>query len=79
MRTRRVSACRGDFSTYALLIEDGAASHALQDDDVGPVVADLCAAYGAAYADRVATDGCTVCCAQLALCLDAEYDPEFGG
>ena len=79
MRTRRVSACRGDVSAYELLFEDGAASHALHDDDAGPVVADLCAACGAAYADRVATVGCTVCSARLALGLEAEYDPAFGG
>ena len=59
--------------------KDGAASHALQDGDTGPVVADLCAACGAEYADRgVAAVGCTVCCARLALGLTAEYDPEFG-
>ena len=79
MRTRRVSACRGDVSTYELLIEDGAASHALRDDDTGPVVADLCATCGAEYANRVATVGCTVCSSRLALGLTAEYDPEFGG
>ena len=79
MRIRRVSACRGGVSTYELMYEDGAASHALQDGDVGPVVADLCAACGAAYADRVATDGCTVCRARLALGLTAEYGPGFGG
>ena len=67
MRTRRVSACRGDVSTYELLIEDGAASHALRDDDTGPVVADLCATCGAEYAIRVATVGCTVCSSRLAL------------
>ena len=79
MRTRRVHACRGDVSTYELLFEDGAASHALQDDDAGPVVADLCAACGAEYANRVATVGCTVCSSRLALGLTAECDPEFGG
>ena len=79
MRTRRVSACRGDVSTYALLIEDGAASHALRDDDTGPVVADLCADCGAAYADRSGTAGCSVCRERFAIGLVAEYDPGFGG
>ena len=79
MRTRRVSACRGDVQTYTLLIEDGAASHALQDDDAGPVVAGLCAACGAEYANRVATVGCTACSSRLALGLTVEYDPGFGG
>ena len=79
MRTRRVSSCRGDVSTYELLFEDGAASHALRDDDAGPVVADLCAGCGAAYANRVATVGCTGCRSRLALGLEAECDPEFGG
>ena len=79
MRTRRVSACRGDVSTHELMYEDGAASHALQDDDTGPVVTNLCATCGAEYANRVATVGCTVCSSRLALNLTAEYDPEFGG
>ena len=79
MRTWRVSACRGDVSAHELMYEDGAASHALQDDETGPVVADLCAACGAEYANRVATVGCTVCSSRLALGLTVECDPEFGG
>ena len=62
-----------------MVYEGGAASHALQDDDDGPVVADLCADCGAAYAGRVSTDGCSVCRARLAISLAAEYNPGFGG
>ena len=81
MRTRCANACRGDVSTTTLMFEDGAASHALQDEDDGPVVFGLCAADcgAAAYADRSGTVGCSVCRERLAIGLVAEYDPGFEG
>ena len=79
MRTRRVNACRGGVSTTTLVFKDGAASHALQDEDDGPVVAGLCADCGAAYANRAGTVGCSVCRERLAIGLVAEYDPGLGG
>ena len=80
MRTRRANACRGDVSATTLMIEDGAASYALQDEGPSdPVVADLCADCGAACAGRAGPAGCSVCRARLAIGLVAKYDPGFGG
>ena len=49
MRTRRAAMCGGDVEVITLMAEDGAASHALQDEP-GPVSASLCADCVAAYA-----------------------------
>ena len=78
MRTRRAAMCGGDVEVITLMAEDGAASHALQDEP-GPVSASLCADCVAAYADRVLAVGCAVCHSKLAIGLASPDDPGFGG